>query len=73
MRLKILRLVDNAAIRMDVIRIWIRQARNFGQSIIPDQLISLIFIMIQIIKNVNATCTANKTPRFTLKMIFIVI
>lgn len=35
---------------MDVTRIWIRQVRNFGRSIIPDQLISLIFIMIQIIK-----------------------
>ena len=35
---------------MDVTRIWIHQVRNFGRSIIPDQLISLIFIMIQIIK-----------------------
>ena len=52
---------------MDVTRIWIHQVRNFGRSIIPDQLILLIFIMIQIIKNVNATCTANKTPSFTLK------
>ena len=49
---------DNAATQMDATKIWIHQVRNFGRSIIPDQPITLIFIMIQIIKNVNATCTA---------------